>query len=138
MNVAPDVRIGIWHYIPIPLEYKFERDSKRSLKEHFEAYFKEYDNRPIIIYAHGNDRDRSTHSRIEISKNLNQLGYHVFAIDYRGYGDSTGFPSEIGLVEDLILFHNFIKAFQNQSRIYLWGHSLGTGYATCSIFLLYT
>ncbi len=127
LNVASDVRIGIWHYIPIPLEYNYERDSKRTLKEHFDAYFKDYDHRPIIIYSHGNDRDRSTPSRTEICKNLNQLGYHVLAIDYRGYGDSTGFPSETALVEDLVLLHNFIKSYQNQSRIYLWGHSLGTG-----------
>ena len=48
----------------------------------------------------------------------------------RGYGDSTGVPSETGAVEDIITLHNFIRSYQSTARIYLWGHSLGTGVST--------
>ena len=44
-----------------------------------------------------------------------------------GYGDSTGIPSETGVVKDVLVLYNFLKSYQNQTRIYLWGHSLGSG-----------
>lgn len=55
------------------------------------------------------------------------MGYHVFAIDYRGYGDSTGWPSETGVVKDVMVLFNFIKSVEKTSKVFLWGHSLGTG-----------
>lgn len=64
---------------------------------------------------------------MNLCQNLANLGYHVFAIDYRGYGDSTGHPSEEGVVKDLMVLFNFIKSYQKQTKIFLWGHSLGTG-----------
>ena len=51
------------HFIPPPLIYNWKEDSKRSIKEHFETYFKPQDERPIVIYAHGNDGDRSAGHR---------------------------------------------------------------------------
>ena len=65
---------------------------------------------------------------MKLCQSLTQLGYHVFAIDYRGFGDSTGTPSETGCVNDVLNLYNFIKAIQNKSRIFFWGHSLGTGF----------
>ena len=44
-----------------------------------------------------------------------------------GYGDSTGTPTEAGVVQDVLVLYNFLKSYQNQTRIYLWGHSLGSG-----------
>jgi hypothetical protein len=29
-----------------------------------------------------------------------------------------------------VALHNFLKLIQKDARIYLWGHSLGTGYMT--------
>lgn len=58
LDIEKDVRVGIWHFIPSPLKYNFEHDHKKTLKEHFEKYFKVHDNQPVIIYVHGNDRDR--------------------------------------------------------------------------------
>jgi len=75
----------------------------------------------------GNDGDRARSNRRGICSKLSSMGYHVFALDYRGYGDSTGWPSEKGVVNDVMILFNFIKSFQNSSDIYLWGHSLGTG-----------
>lgn len=58
IDVEPKVRVGVWHFIPSPLEYSFTKDSQNSLKDHFERYFKIYDKRPVVVYVHGNDRDR--------------------------------------------------------------------------------
>lgn len=55
----------------------------------------------------------------------------MFAVDVRGYGDSTGWPSEDGVVKDVLTLYNFIKAIIEKHkavpRIFFYGHSLGTG-----------
>jgi len=51
-----------------------------------------------ILYFHGQDKHLQAHwDRLQI---LWRMGYRVFAIDYRGYGRSTGEPSEAGLYAD--------------------------------------
>jgi abhydrolase domain-containing protein 12 len=81
----------------------------------------------MVIYVHGNDRDRSAPFRVNLCNNLVKLGYHVFAIDYRGYGDSTGWPSETGVVKDVISLYNMIKSYNKDGKLFFYGHSLGTG-----------
>lgn len=55
----------------------------------------------------------------------------MFAPDYRGFGDSTGEPTEKGLVKDVLFLYNWLqKLTDGQRPIYLWGHSLGTAIAT--------
>ena len=57
------------------------------------------------------------------------MGYHVLAIDYRGYGDSSKqTPSQTSMVEDgHAAFHWIQKHSHPSSSIFIWGHSLGTG-----------
>jgi len=58
----------------------------------------------------------------------------VIALDYRGYGDSTGSPtSENGVMTDVVSLYNWIKQYSKGSPIYVWGHSLGTGIATKAV-----
>lgn len=61
-------------------------------------------------------------------RNLRKLGGHIFALDYRGYGDSTGVPTEEGVVLDVFTLYNLIMSYRPDAKIYLYGHSLGTGY----------
>jgi pimeloyl-ACP methyl ester carboxylesterase len=54
---------------------------------------------------------------------------HVFAIDYRGFGVSTGSPTEEGLITDGVSLINFLTAGPLDippSRIVIAGQSLGT------------
>jgi len=54
---------------------------------------------------------------------------HVFAIDYRGFGVSTGAPTEEGVITDGVSLLNFITAGPLNiptSRIVIVGQSLGT------------
>lgn len=54
---------------------------------------------------------------------------HVFAIDYRGFGVSTGTPTEEGVITDGVSLLNFITAGPLSiptSRIVVMGQSLGT------------
>ena len=55
-------------------------------------------NRVTVLYLHGNAGNLDRYwDRVQI---LWRLGFSVFAIDYRGYGRSTGEPSEAGLYAD--------------------------------------
>ena len=61
-----------------------------------------------------------------------RLNSNVIAIDYRGYGDSTGTPSEDGLLRDAETVWDFVNAHAvtagtaEGKTIVVVGHSLGT------------
>lgn len=56
---------------------------------------------------------------------------HVFTLDYRGFGLSTGIPSEAGLITDGVALVNHVLSLGiPSSRILLLGQSLGTQVAS--------
>jgi alpha-beta hydrolase superfamily lysophospholipase len=80
--------------------------------------------RANVVYFHGNGANLSTWS--PILTGIVQRGYSVFAFDYRGYGQSTGHPTERGLYRDVdaIVDRASIGAVATVPTIY-WGRSLG-------------
>lgn len=84
----------------------------------------------VILYLHGNTASRGSGHRVDMYKLLRNLGYHVLALDYRGYGDSDPVsPSEEGVVRDALTVYDYISNITS-NPIFIWGHSLGTGVAT--------
>ena len=64
-------------------------------------------NVPTLIYFHGNAGNIGL--RMPNYKELHaRCGVNIFAIDYRGYGDSTGRPTERGLKLDGIAALRFV------------------------------
>ena len=67
----------------------------------FPAQYPEFESRrqdQTILYLHGNGGNLGRYwDRIQM---LWRMGYRVFAVDYRGYGMSTGTPSEAGIYAD--------------------------------------
>ncbi|CAF0706657.1 unnamed protein product [Brachionus calyciflorus] len=121
-----DIQLGAWHILPHDKQLK----PSSNLQEHFEINIeKSFESKKsiTILYLHGNTNDRSTYHRIQLYKYLSNLGYNVVAVDYRGYGDSTGEPTEIDVVRDALFTYDFIKRTAPWTTIYIWGHSLGTG-----------
>jgi fermentation-respiration switch protein FrsA (DUF1100 family) len=53
----------------------------------------------------------------------------LIALSYRGYGGSSGSPSEEGLIADARAAYKFAVEHYAPSRLVLWGESLGTGVA---------
>jgi pimeloyl-ACP methyl ester carboxylesterase len=59
-----------------------------------------------------------------------ELKYDVFIFDYRGFGDSTGEPTEEGLIQDARYVYDWLHNISNgQRKIYIWGQSLGSSVA---------
>ena len=54
--------------------------------------------------------------------------FTVYLMDYRGYGASTGVPTEKGLYSDALKLYDTIKS--KHKRISIGGRSLGSGIAT--------
>uniref|UniRef100_A0A8C4NZ89 AB hydrolase-1 domain-containing protein n=1 Tax=Dicentrarchus labrax TaxID=13489 RepID=A0A8C4NZ89_DICLA len=87
------------------------------------------DGRPVIIYLHGNVGTRwDESSRTETLELILMDGAdnHVLSLDYRGFGDSTGEPSESGMTSDTFYLYQWVKKRSRGGHVYLWGHSLGS------------
>jgi fermentation-respiration switch protein FrsA (DUF1100 family) len=56
-------------------------------------------------------------------------GTGLVALSYRGFGGSTGQPTEKGLLLDAAAAYAFTAARYGPDRIVIWGFSLGTGAA---------
>lgn len=83
--------------------------------------------RPVVIYFQGNAG--ALNLRAGRFKWLTADGTGLVALSYRGYGGSTGKPSETGLINDAMAAYDFAAARYPAKRIVLWGESLGTGVA---------
>ena len=83
--------------------------------------------RPVVLYFHGNGG--ALRLRAERFRALVADGSGLVALSYRGYGGSTGRPSEAGLIRDAAAAYGFAAARHSPGRIVLWGESLGTAVA---------
>lgn len=81
--------------------------------------------RGSILYCHGSSG--SIVHRVDVFRGLARLRMNVLAFDYRGYGQSTGVPSERGLYADVRAAYDHLVGPLGQSpeRLLLFGHSLG-------------
>jgi uncharacterized protein len=83
---------------------------------------------PFILYFHGNGGALA--DRVPRFRMFAASGYGLLAISYRGYGGSTGSPTQIGLMRDGEAAYREARARgYNGDRIILMGESLGTGVA---------
>ena len=80
---------------------------------------------PAVLYLHG-ARWNLSGSSFRIQR-LRDLGFSVLAIDYRGFGQSSGeLPTEKNAYEDALLAWDWLRAKVPQAgRRYVYGHSLG-------------
>ncbi|MGB3200007.1 MAG: alpha/beta hydrolase [Nodosilinea sp.] len=84
------------------------------------------DNDLTILYFHGNAGNIS--SNLAKAVQLRSLGASVLAIDYRGYGLSSGpFPTEQRLYADALAAWQYLQTEKRVSphHLVIYGHSLG-------------
>jgi alpha-beta hydrolase superfamily lysophospholipase len=79
---------------------------------------------PVLLYLHGARFDvRGSAARM---RRMQQLGFAVLAVDYRGFGLSSKLlPSEASAYEDARAAWDWLAARHPSARRYLFGHSLG-------------
>ncbi len=85
--------------------------------------------RGTLLFFHGNAGNVS--HRLESLRLFSRLGLDVFIVDYRGYGRSTGRPSEQGTYRDARAAWDWLVRERGESprRIILFGRSLGAAVA---------
>ncbi|MEO7559296.1 MAG: alpha/beta hydrolase [Nitrosospira sp.] len=78
-----------------------------------------------VLFFHGNAGNIS--HRMEYLLMFHRLGYNTFIFDYRGYGQSSGSPSESGTYLDAQSAWRYLTETKNvpPARIVLFGESLG-------------
>ncbi|MDD5019705.1 MAG: alpha/beta hydrolase [Candidatus Omnitrophica bacterium] len=83
----------------------------------------------VIYFLHGNGGNIS--HRLEKIRFFHDLGYSVFILDYRGYGRSTGFPSEKGLYADARAGYDYLTTKRRfpPGALVVYGESLGAAVA---------
>jgi len=83
------------------------------------------DNRGTVLFCHGNAGNIG--HRLDSIRIFNQLSLNVFIFDYRGYGKSTGSPSEEGTYRDAAAAYIYLRNVRmlEPEKIIIFGRSLG-------------
>ncbi|XP_041353376.1 lysophosphatidylserine lipase ABHD12-like [Gigantopelta aegis] len=124
LTVDNGVQLGSWHILPKSLEHRIDPLDPYVYEDLLAAGNK------IMVYLHGNSGTRGGWHRVQMYKLLASLDFHVVTIDYRGFGDSSGSPSEDGVVSDAYFLYKWVRERSGSSPVFLWGHSLGTAITT--------
>ena len=84
----------------------------------------------VVLFFHGNAGNIS--HRLESIALFHRLGLSIFIIDYRGYGQSEGSPSEDGTYRDAAAAWQYLTEERNiaTDQIIIFGRSLGGAVAT--------
>ena len=82
------------------------------------------DGQPVYLYLHGNGNNLEV--RADRFARLVADGAGLYAVSWRGYGGSTGFPTEAGLMADARAAYADLTRRVSADRVVLYGESLGT------------
>ena len=83
---------------------------------------------PTLLYFHGNAGNLA--SRANRARRYTEAGFGLLMLSYRGYGGSTGWPSEANNIADARLAYDLLRSQGLGARdIVLYGESLGSGIA---------
>ncbi|KAJ5895435.1 hypothetical protein N7495_007126 [Penicillium taxi] len=132
-------RLYAWHVLPIELYRKHEK----ALLEEPSGFasdiksrvgFQLLQNDPearLVIHMHGAGGTVASGYRVPNYRALSAGSpgkIHVLTFDYRGFGKSTGSPSETGLITDALAVVDWAMRVVGipQSRILIFGQSMGT------------
>jgi fermentation-respiration switch protein FrsA (DUF1100 family) len=86
--------------------------------------------KPVVLYFQGNGGGLNL--RANRFSRLVADGTGLVALNYRGYGGSSGRATEAGLLRDAAAAYAFTADRYGAERIVLWGESLGTGVAVAT------
>lgn len=78
-----------------------------------------------MLICHGNAGNLG--HRVSLIRDLHEIGYSILIFDYRGYGESTGKPTEAGTYQDLRTVWTYLTVQKGvlPENVVLFGRSLG-------------
>ena len=119
----PDNKVAIRGNIPFPIEDVYIKVNDEVTLHGW--FVLNHNAEFTLIYFHGNAGNIT--NRVEKINILYQIPLSVFIIDYRGFGDSSGKPSEGGLYADTLASYDFVINNKQLSpdSIIIYGESLG-------------
>ncbi|MGJ3240135.1 MAG: lysophospholipase [Anaerolineae bacterium] len=82
----------------------------------------------IVLIVHGLAEHSGRYQHV--AERLTQAGYHVYALDHRGHGQSTGerlhVPKPDSFITDLKQFYERIRLAHPNAAFFMLGHSMGS------------
>jgi len=81
---------------------------------------------PNAILYFGGNAESMARSSDEIAKQFSE--FTVYLMNYRGFGGSTGEPTEQGIYSDALKLYDTVRS--KHQNVFVGGRSLGTGVAT--------
>jgi hypothetical protein len=81
----------------------------------------------LVLYFHGNASNLQRWGNYAVD--FTKIGYDVLMLDFRGYGKSTGTPTEVQLYADALLLWDWVKNKYPDTHIIVYGRSLGSAIA---------
>ncbi|OBZ71304.1 Monoacylglycerol lipase ABHD12 [Grifola frondosa] len=134
VTTSDNVTLGGWFILSEPYYQNLRKTSATPLpaQPSLDVIQDAIDVYPTILFLHGAAATRAVARRIQhYSSFSSRLQTNVFAIDYRGFGDSEGIPSGDGLAEDAYTAWMWLlEQGARASDILVVGHSLGTAVAS--------
>jgi len=88
-------------------------------------HFKVENPKGVVLYFHGNAGDLSRWGTV-VSM-FPRIGFDAIVMDYRTYGKSRGKLSQKALLADAQMFYTYTLEHYDESDVYLYGRSLGSG-----------
>jgi abhydrolase domain-containing protein 12 len=131
LKTSDNVTLGAWfilsdaYYQSLPLR---NPPVGRFPKEHIPSALTFH---PTVIFFHGNGATRAVGYRVRICAAFSsRLHANVLTVDYRGFADSQGHPTEAGLALDARAAWDWVIGHGARPEdVLIVGHSLGTAVA---------
>ena len=82
----------------------------------------------LVLYFHGNADNLQRWGKYAVD--FTRLGYDVLMTDYRGYGKSSGKPTETDLYKDALTTLRWCEVNLSYGRLVIYGRSLGSAVAS--------
>lgn len=127
----------LFHPEKLPKDFVFRYENQKAEEYNLELedgaiinglHFKSENPKGVVYYLKGNTKSIKGWGKFAVDFTLHD--YDVIMIDYRGFGKSTGKLSQDSMKRDALLVYDKIKEKVKESRIIVYGRSLGTGLAT--------
>jgi pimeloyl-ACP methyl ester carboxylesterase len=88
---------------------------------------------PVVVFFHGNGENLETLRWSGLFEELGGLGVAVLAVDFPGYGRSTGAPSEEGLIASGDAAVAWVRENHPERPLVIAGWSLGAALAIATV-----